>query len=99
MADIVLKFDIAGISKDDLKRALLEAMQKLDGKYPFKVQQREGNIMAKGKGFEGSIEIKDTVLKLNCNLGLFLKPLKGKIESEMKKIVEREISSLREAGS
>ena len=73
------------------KKLIPETIAKFNVKADIKHDDGAHSMVAKGSGFEAKIQFTDTEAIVNVELGMLLKPFKGKIlevlEKQIKKVV------------
>lgn len=76
---------------EQAKKLIPEVVSKFGVKADVKNDDANTTLSAKGSGFEAKIEFRDSEAIVNVDLGLLLKPFKGKIletiEKQIKKVV------------
>jgi hypothetical protein len=76
---------------EQAKKVIPEVIAKFGVSADVKNDDEHSSLSAKGSGFEAKIEFKDKEALVHLNLGLLLKPFKGKIletiEKQIKKVV------------
>lgn len=76
---------------DQAKKLIPEVIAKFGVKADVTSDDAAATLKAKGSGFEAKIEFKDSEAVVSVDLGMLLKPFKGKIletiEKQIKKVV------------
>lgn len=76
---------------DQAKKLIPEVIAKFGVKADVTSDDTAATLRAKGSGFEAKIEFKETEAVVSVDLGMLLKPFKGKIletiEKQIKKVV------------
>lgn len=77
-------------------RSLIEDnkdLKSIDKNYSYEFNDSNRSASANGKGFEASLEVKDSgessIINFNIKVGLMLAPFKGVIEEKLKSRLEK----------
>lgn len=89
MADIEIRRDHA-LGREEAKRRVDVMMERLGEKYPISVAWVEDDRLSlKSTGVDGEVSVSDTAVDVTITLGFMAKMMRGTIEGEVERALER----------
>lgn len=73
---------------DSARKAAESIAERLKDKLDLKVRWEGDNLKFERSGANGQIAISATTVRVTCDLGLLLRPMKGQIESKVQKYLD-----------
>ena len=84
---------IHNLGVDGAKAKVLEIEPKLDEKFGVTLRWRGYEADLEGKGVSGVVRVADSTLILKVKLGLWLRPLSGKIKSGIEQALDKSFAA------
>lgn len=81
------------LSIDALRARIAQELDRAMAQYGLTSEWRGDRVDVRATGAKGSIELREREVSVSVALGLLLRPLRGKIEDELRRLVARAVAA------
>lgn len=79
------------LGKEDAVKVFKSFEDRIKAKYGVDVNWTNSTVKIEGKGFAGTIAVKEAEVEVNVKLAFFFRPFAGKVEAAIKKELTRRL--------
>lgn len=81
------------LGRDKARARAEQLVQKLTSKYGLEHEWEGDTVLLSGKGAKGRLEVGDDLVRIVLELNFFLSPMSGAIQSEIERVLDRELAA------